>query len=184
MHLLHPYQRRPCLIYHKMLRRHFFSSLLRCVERECHFFMMPHLLDIIAYCLFSCQNEQRRSEVATNSYTANIYSQFTVISCVTFPTVIWQWLLQPLAVHMTLTYIEEYSLRLNNVLDCIIYNQITVRNVRLPKAVLSTVKIFAVQEYTNGLKAQTFAALLTTGSYSSLLFKESSDDLTLYIVFV
>ena len=77
-------------------------------------------------------------------YTANIYSQFTVIGCVTFPTVIWQWLLQPLAVHMTLTDIEEYSLRLNNVLDCTIYNQITVGNVTLPEAVLSTVKIFAV----------------------------------------
>ena len=49
-----------------------------------------------------------------------------------------------MAVHMTLTDIEEYSLRLNNVLDCAIYNQITVRNVTLPKAVLSTVKIFAV----------------------------------------
>ena len=77
-------------------------------------------------------------------YTANIYSQFTVIGCVTFPTVIWLRLLQPLAVHMTLTDIEEYSLRLNNVLDCTIYNQITVGNVTLPKAVLSTVKIFAV----------------------------------------
>ena len=52
--------------------------------------------------------------------------------------------MQPLAVHMTLTDIEEYSLRLNNVLDCTIYNQITVGNVTLPKAVLSTVKIFAV----------------------------------------
>ena len=50
-----------------------------------------------------------------------------------------------MAVHMTLTDIEEYSLRLNNVLDCTIYNQITVGNVTLPKAVLSTVKIFAVQ---------------------------------------
>ena len=49
-----------------------------------------------------------------------------------------------MAVHMTLTDIEEYSLRLNNVLDCTIYNQITVGNVTLPKAVLSTVKIFAV----------------------------------------
>ena len=49
-----------------------------------------------------------------------------------------------MTVHMTLTDIEEYSLRLNNVLDCTIYNQITVGNVTLPKAVLSTVKIFAV----------------------------------------
>ena len=45
---------------------------------------------------------------------------------------------------MTLTDIEEYSLRLDNVLDCAIYNKITVGNVTLPKAVLSTVKIFAV----------------------------------------
>ena len=45
---------------------------------------------------------------------------------------------------MTLTDIEEYSLRLDNVLDCTIYNHITVGNVKLPKAVLSTVKIFAV----------------------------------------
>ena len=45
---------------------------------------------------------------------------------------------------MTFTDIEEYSLRLNDVLDCTIYNQITVGNVTLPKAVLSTVKIFAV----------------------------------------
>ena len=50
-----------------------------------------------------------------------------------------------MAVHMTFTDIEEYSLRLNNVLDCTMYNQITVGNVTLPKAVLSTVKIFAVQ---------------------------------------
>ena len=42
--------------------------------------------------------------------------------------------------------IEEYSLRLNNVLDCAIYNQITVGNVTLTKAVLGTVKIFAVYE--------------------------------------
>ena len=49
-----------------------------------------------------------------------------------------------MAVYMTLIDIEEYSLRLDNVLDCSIYNQITVGNVTLPKAVLSTVRIFAV----------------------------------------
>ena len=49
-----------------------------------------------------------------------------------------------MAEHMTLTDIEEYSLRSNNVLDCTMYNQITVGNVTLPKAVLSTIKIFAV----------------------------------------
>ena len=54
-----------------------------------------------------------------------------------------------MAVHMTLTDIEEYSLRLNDVLDCTIYNQITVGNVKLPKAALSTVKIFAVCPYVN-----------------------------------
>ena len=49
-----------------------------------------------------------------------------------------------MAVHMTLTDIEEYSLRLDTVLDCTMYNQITVGIVTLPKAVLSTVKVFAV----------------------------------------
>ena len=46
---------------------------------------------------------------------------------------------------MTLFDIEKYCLRLNTVLDCTMNNQITVGNVTLPKAVLSTVKIFAVQ---------------------------------------
>ena len=45
---------------------------------------------------------------------------------------------------MTLTDIEEYSLRLIAVLGCNMHGQITVGNVTLPKAVLSTVKIFAV----------------------------------------
>ena len=49
-----------------------------------------------------------------------------------------------MAVHMTLTDIEEHSLSLNTVLDCTMYNQITVGNVTLPKAALSTFKIFAV----------------------------------------
>ena len=80
-------------------------------------------------------------------YTANIYSNFTVIGCVTFPTVISLWLLQPMAVNMTFTDIEEYSLRLNTVLDCSMYYWITVGNVTLPKAVLSTVKIFAVYSF-------------------------------------
>ena len=65
-------------------------------------------------------------------YTANIYSNFTVIGCVTFPTVISQWLLQPMAVNMTFTDIEEYSLRLSTVLDCTMHNQITVGKVTLP----------------------------------------------------
>ena len=77
-------------------------------------------------------------------YTANIYSHFTVIGCVTFPTVIWQWLSQPMVVPMTLSDIKEYILRLITILDCNMYSQITVGKVTLPKAVLSTVKIFAV----------------------------------------
>ena len=49
-----------------------------------------------------------------------------------------------MAVHMTLTDIEKYSLRLDTVFDSTMYNGITVGNVTLPKAVQSTVKIFAV----------------------------------------
>ena len=49
-----------------------------------------------------------------------------------------------MAVHMTLTDIEEYCLRLGAVLDSTMYNRITVGNVTLPKAVQSTVKIFAL----------------------------------------
>ena len=59
-----------------------------------------------------------KPSILAPDYTANIYSNFTVIGCVTFPTVILHWLLEPMAVHMTLTDTEEYSLRLNNVLDC------------------------------------------------------------------
>ena len=39
---------------------------------------------------------------------------------------------------------EEYSLRSIAILGCNRYSQITVAHVTLPKAVLSTVKIFAV----------------------------------------
>ena len=39
---------------------------------------------------------------------------------------------------------EEYSLRSIAILGCNIYSHITVAHVTLPKAVLSTVKIFAV----------------------------------------
>ena len=45
---------------------------------------------------------------------------------------------------MTFTDIEEYNMRSIAILGCNIYNQITVAHVTLPKAVLSTVKIFAV----------------------------------------
>ena len=50
-----------------------------------------------------------------------------------------------MAVHVTLNDIEEYSLRSIAVLGSNMHSQITVGNVTLPKAVLSTVKIFAVQ---------------------------------------
>ena len=45
---------------------------------------------------------------------------------------------------MTLADIEEYILRSIATLGCNIYSQITVANVTLPKAVLNTVKVFAV----------------------------------------
>ena len=46
--------------------------------------------------------------------------------------------------------IEEYNLRSIAIKGCNIYNQVTVAHVILPKAVLSTVKIFAV--YVSGAK--------------------------------
>ena len=49
-----------------------------------------------------------------------------------------------MAVPVTLNHIEEYSLRSIAVLGGNIHSQITVGNVTLPKAVLSTVKIFSV----------------------------------------
>ena len=48
-----------------------------------------------------------------------------------------------MAVHMILTDIEEYSLRLNTILGCTMYNQITVGNVTLPKAVQHAIKNMA-----------------------------------------
>ena len=77
-------------------------------------------------------------------YTANIYSRFTVIGCVTCATVIWQWWSQTTTVHITFTDIEEYNMRSIAILDCNIHSQITVAHVTLPKAVPSTVEIFAV----------------------------------------
>ena len=77
-------------------------------------------------------------------HNANLYSPFTVIGCVTFPTVIWQWLSQPTAVPMTLNDIKEYSLISISFLGGNMHSQITVGNVTLPKAVQNTVKIFAV----------------------------------------
>ena len=82
-------------------------------------------------------------------YTANIYSQFTVIGCVTCTTLIWQWLLQGMPVHMTFNVTVEYSFRSIAILGCNICSQITVAHVTLPKAVISTVKIFAVHKNHN-----------------------------------
>ena len=45
---------------------------------------------------------------------------------------------------MTLSVIEEHSLRSITALSCNMHSQITVGNETLPKSVLSTVKIFAV----------------------------------------
>ena len=50
-----------------------------------------------------------------------------------------------MTVHMTFNDTEEYSLRSIAILGCNTYSQITVAHVTLPKAVLSTIKIFAVQ---------------------------------------
>ena len=77
-------------------------------------------------------------------YTPNIYSQFTVIGCVTCVTVIWQCLLQSQTVQIAFNDTEEYSLISIYILRCNICSQITVAHVTLAKAVLSTVKIFAV----------------------------------------
>ena len=71
--------------HHAMMRRHFFSSPLKCVERECDFFMMPHLLDIIAYCLFSCQNERASARMGERSYlcyvlySSNVEGSFNLL---------------------------------------------------------------------------------------------------------
>ena len=67
-----------------------------------------------------------------------------VIGCVTCATVIWQWLLQAMTLHMTFNDSDDYSLRSIAILGCNICSQITVAHVTLPKAVLSTVEIFAV----------------------------------------
>ena len=54
-----------------------------------------------------------------------------------------------MAVPMTLSDIEEYSWRSIAALGCNMHSQITVGNVTLPKAVLSTAKIFEVYECLN-----------------------------------
>ena len=51
-----------------------------------------------------------------------------------------------MTVHMTFNDTEEYSLRSIAILGCNICSQITAAHETLPKTVLSTVKIFAVQK--------------------------------------
>ena len=72
-----------------------------------------------------------------------------------------------MAVHMTLTDIEEYSLRLNTVL----YNRITVGNVKLPKAVLNTVKIFVV--YQDGNTRQALPIFFLSSMFEVQTFGEN-----------
>ena len=56
-------------------------------------------------------------------------------------------MLQSTTVQITFNYTKEYSLKSIAILGCDICSQITVAHVTLPKAVLSTVKIFAVYFY-------------------------------------
>ena len=82
------------------------------------------------------------------------------------------------AVYKTFNDTEEYSLRSIAILGCNIYSQIAVAHVTLPKAVLSTVEIFAVYtatlflsksiqlEYTNAYAQNgTFAILSSSIHY-------------------
>ena len=55
-----------------------------------------------------------------------------------------------MTVHMAFNDTEEYNLRSIAILGCNICSQITVAHVTLPKAVLSTVKIFAVYLWSGG----------------------------------
>ena len=57
-----------------------------------------------------------------------------------------------MTVHKTFNDTEEYSLRSIAILGCNIYSQITMAHVTLPKAVLITVKIFAVYNSPEFLK--------------------------------
>ena len=64
-------------------------------------------------------------------FTANIYSQFSVIGFITLVTIIWQWLSKVIAIHMTLTGIEKYISNLIAEFGCPRnrYSQISVTNV-------------------------------------------------------
>ena len=77
------------------------------------------------------KNILHRDKVTHSSpiYTANIYSHFTVIGCVTSTTVIWKWLSQSMTVHKTFNDTEEYSLRSITILGCNICSQITVAHI-------------------------------------------------------
>ena len=68
---------------------------------------------------------------------------------------------------MTLNDIELYSLRSIAVLGSNVHYQITVGNVTLPKAVLSTVKIFAAYIFTS-FRPQTAESILGKNSLSFL----------------
>ena len=86
-----------CPILIKLLRPRNTSNILRLCCGE-FLSIWPHTVT----CLY-----QSLPLLQFTTYTANIYSQFTVIGCVTFHTVIWQWLSQPTAVPMTLS---EFSI--------------------------------------------------------------------------
>ena len=72
--------------------------------------------------------------VNAGTHTANIYSQFTVIGCVTCATVIWQWLLQSTTVQITFNETEEYSLKSIAISGFNVCSQITVVHITQPKA--------------------------------------------------
>ena len=70
--------------------------------------------------------------LASQAYTANIYSQFTVIGCVTFPTVIWLCVLQPkTAIDLKLYSSVSLSV-VGTAVGCANHCQITVGNVTQP----------------------------------------------------
>ena len=73
----------------------------------------------------------------------------TAFGSVTCATVIWLYLLQPkIAIDLNLYYSMPLSV-MGTAVGCDNHCQITMGNVTLPKAVLSTVKIFAVWVSTN-----------------------------------
>ena len=77
-------------------------------------------------------------------HTANIYSQVTSIGCVTFSTVVWMQLSHAMAVYMKGNDSDECIYWISTPFYCYSHWQTTVANVTLPKAVRSTIEIFAV----------------------------------------